>query len=667
MPGAPTRLIAKKKWTRRDLLKLAQVGGVGAVGAGLAFGGRADAEVETRRGVCRLCTMHCGIVATLKGGKLARIDGDLKSNTSGFVCLNGQGYRELLASRARIHTPLVRKGDHFEPVDWESAIALVAERLLAIRAKKGPASIAFETGWPFVRHPLVPYIQRLCDALGTPNLATVASLCEASGRMGRALVHGSNYWPMMQKAKTLVIWGANPAHAAGPYFHQVVAAAKSPRALIVIDPVRTEVAAHATHHLMPRPGTDGALALGILRILIEEDRVKIPVPPADLADLGRLAAAYTPAEVERLTTVPAQQLETVARILSENGPTAIWDGLGVEHHENGVQTVRAISVIYSLCGGLEATAEARPGEIDWHTPEPMPPRPSIPAIGAVEFPVFHAFQRQAQKQRFPAAIEAGELSALVLVGSNALLTAPGSARLRAAVDKLDLLVVVDPFLTASAEHADVVLPATTFGEDAPLSLPGGEGAWPDDKLIFSLARALGFAASFPWQTLAEAEQARRGPHKSKGTPLDPSTLTIRSAVLEEAGQPGLPVWTPPSDAPSPEFPLILVAGPRTRAFINSQLREAPSVRAKMPRPLARLNPAAAAARGIADGDPVIVRTKVGSVQFWAELSGDIHPEVVVVPHGWAEANANLLTDLSGLDPISGFPAFRSRACQIARS
>lgn len=279
--------------------------------------------------------------------------------------------------------------------------------------------------------------------------------------------------------------------------------------------------------------------------------------------------------------------------------------------------------------------KARPGEIDWHTPEPMPPRPTIPAIGAEEFPVFHAFQRQAQKQRFPAAIEAGgAASALVLVGSNALLTAPGSARLRAAVDQLDLLVVVDPFLTASAEQADVVLPATTFGEDAPLSLPGGEGAWPDDKLIFSLARALGFASSFPWQTLEEAEHARRGPRKSKAAPLDPSTLTIRSAVLEKAGQPGLPVWTPPSDAPSPEFPLILVAGPRTRAFINSQLREAPSVRAKMPRPLARLHPAAATARGIADGDPVIVRTKVGSVQFWAELSGDIHPEVVVVPHGW---------------------------------
>lgn len=667
MPGAPTRVIAKKKWTRRDLLKLAQVGGVAAAGAGLALAGRADAEVETRRGVCRLCTMHCGIVATLKGGKITRIDGDLKSNTSGFVCLNGQGYREVLQSRARLHHPLIRQGDHFEPTDWETAIGLVAERLLAIRAKKGPASIAFETGWPFVRHPLVPYIQRLCDALGTPNLATVASLCEASGRMGRALVHGSNYWPIMQKAKTLVVWGANPAHAAGPYFHQVVAAAKSPRALIVIDPVRTEVAAHATHHLMPRPGTDGALALGILRLLIEEDRVKIPVPPQDLADLALLAAPYTPAEVERLTSVKEDQVRVVTRILSDNGPTAIWDGLGVEHHENGVQTVRAISLIYSLCGGLEATAEARPGEIDWYTPEPMPPRPAVPAIGAQEFPVFHAFQRQAQKQRFPAAIEAGELSALVLVASNALLTAPGSARLKAAVDKLDLLVVIDPFLTASAERADVVLPATTFGEDAPLALPGGEGAWPDDKLIFSLGRALGFTAAFPWQTLAEAEAARRGPRKPKGAALDASTLTIRNPILEAAGQPGLPVWTPPTDAPSPDYPLILVAGPRTRAFINSQLRDAPSVRAKMPRPLARIHPSVAAARGIAEGDPVMVRTKVGAVQFWAELSGDIHPEIVVVPHGWAEANANLLTDVSGLDPISGFPAFRSRACQILRA
>ncbi|MFO0728906.1 MAG: molybdopterin-dependent oxidoreductase [Myxococcota bacterium] len=665
MAGTPTRTVAKKRWTRRDLLKLGQVAGVGAATVGLATLGRPSAGEEVRTGTCRLCTMHCGVVATVRGGRLVRLDGDLKSSTHGFICLNGQGMKEVLSSGARLKTPLIRRGDRFEPADYAEAIDAIARRLTAIKDKYGAASIAVETGWPFVRHTLVPYLERFCHALGTPNLATVASLCEASGRMGRGLAHGSNYWPIMGKAKTLVIWGTNPAHSAAPYYHQVLAAAKSPRALVVIDPVRTEVAAHATHHLSIRPGTDGALALGFLRQLF--DRGRVNVDSEEMTALEEATRPYDPGMVEQSCSIPAAQFLAVAELIATNGPTAIWDGLGVEHHENGVQTVRAISTLYSLAGGLEETAEARPAEIEWVTPEPMPPRPQQPPIGAAEFPVFQAFQRQAQKQRFPVAIEKGELRAMILLASNAALTAPGSARLAAALEKLELLVVIDPFLTPTGERADVVLPARTFAETSPLELPTGEHLLGDDQIMFQLARALGLSKYFPWESLEEAERGNRrqrplpGPRK-----LDRSTLVIRSSLLQEAGQPALLDWKAPTDAPTPEFPLILVSGPRTRAFINSGLHHAPSVVSKMPRPLARLHPETARVRGIQEGDAVLVRTSSGQAQFHAELTPDVHPEVVVVPHGWAEGNANLLTDVEHLDPISGFPAFRSRACAVQK-
>jgi anaerobic selenocysteine-containing dehydrogenase len=660
---APTRTVLRTL-TRRDLLRLAQVGGIGAAGAALTVGGLARAEVEHRPGTCHLCTMHCGIVATVQGDTLLRIDGDPKSPTRGFVCLNGQGLREVLRARARLRHPLVRRGDHFEPIGWDEALAEIAAKLRAIVERRGASHVAVQTGWPFVRHPLVPYIQRLCDGLGTPNFATVSSLCEAAGRMGRGLTHGTNYWPKVQAAATVVLWGSNPTHSAAPYYHHLIAAAKAPRALVVVDPVRTELARHATHHLQVRPGTDGALALGMLRVLIAEDR--LAHQPAELPALRALVEPYTPEQVEALTSVPAAKVVQVARLLVDNAPAAIWEGLGVEHHDNGIQTVRAISALYSLCGGLERTGDPRPAELRSRTPAPMPPPPTTPAIGAAEFPVFAHYQRQAQAQRFPAAIEAGELSALVLVGSNTLVTSPDAPRLARALDTLELLVVIDPFLTESAEHADYVLPTTTFAERPPLSVPPPGDVWPDDRVIFSLGRALGL--DFPWSTLAEAEAARGESPAWAPPPLDASTLELRSARLEAAGQPGLPVWTPPADATNSDYPLRVITGPRTRAFINSQLHHAPSVQSKMPQPLARLHPRTAEAHGLVAGARVRVRTRAGEAIYTVEVTDEVHPEVVVVPHGWGgEANANRLTDTAVLDPISGFPNLRSRACRLERA
>jgi anaerobic selenocysteine-containing dehydrogenase len=141
-----------------------------------------------------------------------------------------------------------------------------------LKAKHGAESLVVQTGWPYVRHPMIHLLHRFCRAYGTPNLATVASLCEASGRMGRALVWGSSYSPDLSRVKTLLVWGANPPRTAPPWAYLVTNIKRKAKAqggaLVVIDPVRTEIADKADLYVRIRPGTDGAFALGMARHIL---------------------------------------------------------------------------------------------------------------------------------------------------------------------------------------------------------------------------------------------------------------------------------------------------------------------------------------------------------------------------------------------------------------
>jgi anaerobic selenocysteine-containing dehydrogenase len=236
---------------------------------------------------------------------------------------------------------------------------------------------------------------------------------------------------------------------------------------------------------------------------------------------------------------------------------------------------------------------------------------------------------------------------------------------------------VDPFLTATGRRAHVVLPAATLAEAEGVAQPQHE-AWPDWKVVFALARAMGLGAWFPWQSWEEARRAPRVPLPASPelTPrLDPGTraplvgtpsgkVELASGLLARAGHPALPEWTPPSLQPSPEFPLRLVTGARTRAYINSQFRRIARIRLLDPEPLLRVHPEAAGAAGLSDGERVAVVSPVGRVELRLSVTTDVRPDVAMMPAGWEDANANLLIDGERRDPISGFPAFRSGVCRL---
>ncbi|MFZ5438685.1 MAG: molybdopterin-containing oxidoreductase family protein [Myxococcota bacterium] len=708
MSREPIRQVVKKKWTRRDLMKAVPLGATGLGVGGLALVGRDTKEIVRTTGTCRFCLMRCGIECTVHDGHLVKVEGNLSSRTRGFVCEHGFALRELVHSDERVQHPLVRRGDAFHEVSWDEAFAYIATKLADVKAKFGARALAIQTGWPFVRHPFVNFLHRWARAFGSPNVATVSSLCEASLRMGQALTVGTKYSPELRRVKTLVVWGANPPVTA-PTFAHLVAGKADGGTLIVIDPLRTTLAKEATLHLRVRPGSDGALALGLINLVLQKR------PPSDalrekthgLDELARLAAEYPLERVEQLTTVSRGLVERAADLLLRPEPLGIWQGLGVEHHVSGVQTVRAITSLEVLLGRFENADpramvtpvgprfrdEMLPALYRMRTPQPVPPELREENVGHARFPLFDRFNREAQGELLAEAIlhdRPYPVRALFLWGSNLLLTGSGSQEMAAAAEKLELLVTVDPFFSASAQRSDVVLPASTFAESLDVDADESEVAQrglvpvqgasrPDFDILTGLAKACGQGEYFPWKNFHEAMKAPRvdwmkdeglqpkprpDARTDFGTPTGKAEFV--STQLEALGQDALPVWTPPPMQPTDEFPLRLVTGPRPRARINSQFAQSPSVRARLREPELLVHPEAAKRAGITHGTQIDVVSPVGRITIRAVVTEDVHPETVVMPSGWEQANPNLLVPTGHRDPISGFPAFRSAICRLER-
>jgi anaerobic selenocysteine-containing dehydrogenase len=508
-----------------------------------------------------------------------------------------------------------------------------------------------------------------------------------------------------------VLWGANPTVSAPLWARTVASTIRPGRNLIVIDPMRTDLAERARIHLQIRPGTDGALALGLMHVIVREglfDRAYVERYTVGFKPLRELIERYDPLRVARITSIRETQIRRAARLIAQQGPTSIWQGLGLEHHENATQTVRAVTTLQALCGHIDApggdqllTERHRrvagaplPCLQQLATPDPVPPPVEARPIGYDEYPIYDMFNRTAQANLFARAILEDRpypLRALILIGANPLLTAPDSTRMRRACDKLSLLVSIDPFLSASGQVADYVLPAATFAEGPPSSgnsvvaapvVREQHESRTDWKILTGLAAALGLERYFPWPTLEEAMAA---PHfaytfdakrtlfaeeSETNRPRFPTTtgrIELYSRPLESFGYAPLPEWKEPtkrSGGDEDDYPYILVTGSRTRAYINSQFREIPSVSGKMLRPLALVHPDIAKKVGIVSGDLMAVVSPHGRIVLHVEVTSRVHPECVIVPSGWSSASANNLTHADSLDPITGFPPFRSGTCRL---
>ncbi len=680
---------ANRGLTRRELFGSAA--GVAAASTALAAGcasrERALSHVESH---CQICTMRCGIEALVEGDRLVRVHGRRESHTRGFVCANGLAVPEWLRAPNRLRHPLVRGSGGFEEASWDSALDRVVAGLREVRERHGARAIAIQTGWALVRGDTAGWFRRLCDAIGTPNYVSSSSICVGSAQMANALSFGRLATSDLNRTKHFVLWGSNPMQSAPPLAHLILRRQKRGMRLVVIDPRATKLARAADLHVAIRPGTDLALALAMLGVIVRENLYDADFVAAQTEGFDELAETVrplTPDWAARITGVDAATIEGLAREIAAADGASVSTGLALEHSLAGVQTCRATEALWSITGnvgrrgGMRLLGPSGSAAFEsYRNLAPVPPPVADAPVGSAEHPLFTQLLSEAQGNLLPRAIlddDPYPVRALLVFGANPALSAPATPEMRRALERLDLLVVGDPVLSETAALADVVLPIATFIErdshlamrnigDVPAAVsPPGESR-PDWRIAFELARRLGLEEYFPWTDREEAQRALAGMvrPREKGRYLTPSgRIELSSGRLRDTGQPAVPQPVPQA-SPAADFPLLLVTGLRRPGYCNSQMRGAPLLEQRVGPPTAGLAVQTAKSLGVRQGQRVRVETVHGAVEVAASVESDLLEGIVVLPHCVAEANANQLTAVDERDPVSGFPNLRSLACRV---
>jgi anaerobic selenocysteine-containing dehydrogenase len=662
----------------------------------------------------------------VEDGRVRRIEPHPGNRATGEgVCLKGLSYLERIYSPDRLLTPLRRQaGGGFAPVSWDAALGLVAERIEHFRNNGGPQSIFYYagSGTKGLLTGVGLEFWRLCGGCTT----TYGDLCWPAGLEATRLTLGDNLhnapWDLAN-ARLIVLWGKNAAETNVHQMAHVDEALARGGRLIVVDPRRTETAERADLVIQPRPGTDGALALGVARILIERgwiDREFVDRHVLGFDAFRDLVQAYDPERVAAVTDVPVRLLEAFAEAVGTVHPLTICPGFGMQRYTNSGQALRAMLALLALTGQI-----GRPGAgwtyanlqtaVFHPLKEPLNLFPPERPDGVVRVSV-----STARLGRDMAAQADPPLRMAWVERGNPIPQNPDTNAVREAFRRLEFRVVVEEFLTDTAREADLVLPAKSLFEQTDvvgaywhpylqikqkLVEPPGQ-VKPESEIYWHLARRLGFSeaelagripapsdeaveawlaarlAPFPGLTL---ERLREGPVLAPGaveiafadgrfpTPSGRIELYSEEAARRWGVSP-LPDFNEPAESPrrpSPEsacHPLTLLT-PNTKNRIHSQFNNLAVIRLFSPAPFLAIHPTDAAARGLSEGDPVRVFNGRGELRLPARLDFGLKAGCVVLTNGWWLADggaANLLSAGRETDLGHG-AAFHDNLVEVERA
>lgn len=674
---------------------------------------------------CILCVHGCGIMAYVEDGKLVRVEGMPEHPLNrGGLCPRGKALVDYIYSPDRLKHPLKKVNEDWKRISWDNALNVIAEKLRQIKNDYGAHALAIFCGSVGVENnELAAFARRFRGAYGTPNFLSVESNCFRSRILAHQLTFGTFLLEEAEKTKCIVLWGHDPDNSRPPLATKIREALNRGIQLIVINPKRISIADRGIH-IPIRPGTDCALALGMLNVIISEelyDKKFVDKHTYGFTQLKEHVNQYPTEQVEKITWVPTDAIRSIARIFATSKPATIVQGIcALDQQINGLQTNRALAILQAVTGNIDV-----PGS--W-VRIPFPQLGSLhikveeDPIGADEHPLFYQlWGRQSpygQAMYFPDAVlkeEPYQIKALIVTGGNPALTLPESNRIRQAFEKLDFIVVIDLFMTETAKIADIVLPACSFMERSGIGYvyavssglpyillrkkviePLGE-CWPDWKFWCELGRRMGYEELFPWQSEKEiieywlepsgltlkqlSEEHPEGMFFAKkkydmaekgGFRTPSGKIELYSETLAEHGYDPLPVYIEPSQSPvsNPElakkYPLILTTGTRILEYTHSQMRNIPRLRQQAAEPIAEVHSDTAATYSISDGDTVVLETRKGRITIKVRTTEDMVPGVISIPHGWAEANANLLTELEPRDPVTGYTELKALLCRIRK-
>ncbi len=670
---------------------------------------------------CGICEKTCGMQVTVSDNMVQNVEGfkdHLRSR--GDLCVKGRAARDILYAPDRLKTPMKKVAGQWVAISWEEALKIISRTLNDVKAKHGANSLSVYHGQTYLKNCVAMFsMKRFMSLYGSANLCSAGSECFIPQLLSGITTFGSLPMADIKNSRLVIIWGANP-FASGSLEG---CSTRSIRILnelkekgtrfIVIDPRTPDVAALADLHLKPRPGTDGALALGMLRVLVEEnlyDRDYVEKYTAGFDRLKEMLADYDLEKIEKITMVPRNGIEQAARLFAAARPASIMNGNGLEHHTNTVQTLRALSLLLSITGNIDVKGGntfLSPVFFNPEEPEVIP-APTASPIGMDEHPMFVSMINQAQALvviEKMAAEGDSPIQAMIVAGGAPLPELANSGSVKKAFEKLEFMVVIDQFMTETAKYADIVLPAAFFLErdeiaTLPLNLQNravdGGQCWPDWKIWWELGKAMGYGKYFPWKTFAEAadlllqsagcsyeelkkhpqgimEEAPPGKLLENGFYTFSGKIELYSQSLASNGYDPLPVYCEPMESivSTPEiarnYPLTLTTGARQPMYLHSQHRNIASLNKLLPEPWFEIHPQTALRCGINNSDTAIVESPRGSITMKVRVTDGILPDVVHLPHGWAQADCNVLTDHVKRDPISGFPGLKSSLCRVRKA
>jgi assimilatory nitrate reductase catalytic subunit len=676
-------------------------------------------EVETH---CPYCALQCGM--SLRGTEVA--PRDFPTNAGG-LCQKGWTSGALLDSPARLTSPLVRIDGELRPASWADALDLVARKLIDIQARQGLDAVAVFGGGGLTNEKAYLLGKFARVALRTSQIDYNGRFCmssaAAAGNRAFGLDRGLPF-PVtdLAEADAVLLVGSNPAETMPPFVQHLRGSD-----LVVVDPRRTATAELASLHLAPSPGTDLALALGIFHAVVADghlDQSYVDDRTSGFAEAWRIAAAWWPERVERVTGVSAADQRRVAAKLASARNAYVLTARGTEQHAGGADMVSGwINLALSLglpgrrgsgFGCLTGQGNGQGGREHGQKADQLPgyrkiddpaarehvagvwgvPADSLPGPGRSAYELLDALGAD------------GGPKALLVFGSNVVVSAPRSAHIADRLSALDLLVVADLVLSDTAAIADVVLPVTQWAEEdgTMTNLEGRvllrkraveppDGVRTDLDVIAGLATRLGQPAGrFPVDAETVFTELRAA---SRGGLADYSGISYERLRTGEAlywpvpgvDHPGTPRMfldrfshtdglarfaavdhTGPAEPVDAEFPLVATTGRVLQHYQSgAQTRLVKELNDVSPEAFVEVHPDTAEGVGLADGEWAVVASRRGETSARVRCIASMRPDVVFLPFHFPGAQrANLLTN-PALDPISRMPEFKVCAVRLTRS
>lgn len=660
-----------------------------------------ECQKETVTSICGICPGGCGVNVELVDGKIEKLT-PLKDHPVGVVCVRGIHAKEIVYAHDRLQYPMLRVGERgegrFERISWDEAMDRMVDRFQKIKREYGAEAVmsyfgrgSFDASLLDVFAPRSVDVSGMYGVLfpfGSPNISSCSSVCYVSyGLLAAVPTIGSDMrltYPDFANTDLVVIWGANPPTDSPPdKVRKILDAKKRGVKVVVIDHMRTSIAKKADAWIGVRPGTDGALALSMMHVIINEglyDEAFVRDWTVGFAELRQYVQQFPPEVVEGITRVPRETIVDMARAIAGAKGASLVMYTGLEYTTSGVQNIRAVLSLWAITGNIDV-----PGGLVFRPRSPvrfsrlsLDPPEGVKPIGADKYPLFCDMLKSAQFMEAPRAILHGDpypIKALLVFGASLLTSLPNPEIWKACFKKLDFLVTFDRFMTPDGMYADLVLPATTYFENLTYQkYPGGYcqlrqrviepigEAKPNFVFLTELATRLGYGDLFPAteeehvafafkdspvsveELKAHPEGVRydagqseyhkyaKGLLRAEGQPgfnTPSGKIELVSSLLQKYGYDGLPVYAEPIEGPlgNPElyktYPLVLNTGARLQSAFRSQHLNIPGLLKLQPKPHVLVNPVDAQARSIADGDQVWVESPRGRVGVWAKVTDDV--------------------------------------------